>query len=210
MRRAAGRQDWDRGAIPRKRCWIGSTNTPSRPHDRERRVGALALGLRQGEVLGLRWQDVDFRKRQLRVQVALQRVGREYKLAEPKTQKGRRTLDLPERVLTALRRRRLIQQQEKLLAGSRWQERWGLVFTTRGGRPLEGPRITRDFEKILVDAELPKQRFHDLRHACASFLLAHSTSSCDGVFGAQPDLADDEHRRARHAHVEASRRSADG
>lgn len=120
----------------------------------------------------MRWQDVDFKKRQLRVQVALQRVGKEYRLAEPKTQKARRTLDLPERVLTALRRLRLSQQKEKLLAGSRWQESWGLVFTTRGGRPLEGPRITRDFKKILVDEGLPKQRFHDLRHACALFLLA--------------------------------------
>lgn len=133
---------------------------------------SLALGLRQGEVLGLRWQDIEFKKRQLRVQVALQRLGREYRLAEPKTQKGKRTLDLPERVVAALRRRRLIQQKERLTAGSKWQEHWGLVFTTRGGRPLEGPRITRDFKRILKAEGLPAQRFHDLRHACASFLIA--------------------------------------
>ena len=102
----------------------------------------------------------------------MQRIDKEYRLTEPKTQKGRRTLNLPERVVTALRRRRLLQQKEKLTAGNRWHERWGLVFTTRGGRPLEGPRITRDFKRILAAAGLPKQRFHDLRHACASFLLA--------------------------------------
>jgi integrase len=59
-------------------------------------------------------------------------------------------------------------------AGDDWAN-WqgaGLVFTTRHGRPLEGARITRDFTAILMRANLPHQRFHDLRHACATFMLA--------------------------------------
>ena len=50
------------------------------------------------------------------------------------------------------------------------------MFTTRKGRPLEGTRITRDFKKLLKGAKLPKQRFHDLRHACATFMLADGLS----------------------------------
>lgn len=169
---------------------------------------ALALGLRQGEVLGLRWQDVDFKKRQLRVQV-LHRIEKEYRLAEPKTQKGKRTLDLPDQAHGALRRRRLIQQEEKLVAGSRWQERWGLVFTTRGGRPLEGPRIT---PRLQEDSGGGRVFRNSVSTTCVRVILAGagcSTASRDGVSGAQPNLVDDEHLRARHACTQAGRGNAD-
>jgi integrase len=61
--------------------------------------------------------------------------------------------------------------QERLLAGSRWQET-GLVFTTAIGTPLDGGSVTHRFQRMLERAGLPRLRFHDLRHACASLLLA--------------------------------------
>jgi integrase len=63
------------------------------------------------------------------------------------------------------------------MAGSRWQDdRCGLVFTTTAGTPMDGIAVTRRFQSVLSDAELPRQRFHDLRHACASHLLAQGVA----------------------------------
>lgn len=63
------------------------------------------------------------------------------------------------------------QLEERLWAGSRWHEN-GYVFASTIGTPLDGTNVTRHFHAILLKAELPRQRFHDLRHACASLLLA--------------------------------------
>ena len=131
----------------------------------------LALGLRQGEVLGLRWQDIDFDSRTLRVSVALQRIDKEFQLVEPKTERSRRTLPLTETIYSTLRAHRSRQLEEKLAAGPYWPEN-GLVFTTRIGTPLEPRNVVRKYKALLKKAELPLYRFHDLRHACASFLIA--------------------------------------
>jgi len=133
---------------------------------------ALAVGLRQGEALGLHWQDVDLEGGILRVRVALQRLdGRGLICVEPKTFRSRRSVALPPQVVESLRMHKSRQAQERLLAGARWQDT-GLVFTTLAGGPLEGSSITHRFQKLLQRAGLPRLRFHDLRHACASLLLA--------------------------------------
>jgi integrase len=132
---------------------------------------ALALGLRQGEALGLRWEDVDLEAGILSVRVALERSDSHFRLIEPKTRQSRRTIALPEVALRALRSHRANQLEERLLVGSDWEDTWGLVFTTPTGAPLYGGSVTRQFQEILVHAGLPRQRFHDLRHACASLLL---------------------------------------
>jgi len=132
---------------------------------------ALALGLRQGEALGLRWQDIDFDSRTLRVNVALQRIDKKFQLVEPKTERSRRVLPLPETVYSTLRAHRSRQLEEKLVAGPHWPET-GLAFTTRLGTPLEPRNVVRKFHALLKKAGLPHYRFHDLRHACASLLLA--------------------------------------
>lgn len=137
---------------------------------------AVWTGMRQGELLGLRWADVDFAKREVRVSGALQYIGGEFKLVEPKTARSRRTLTLPADVITLLKRHRARQGRERLLAGGDWDGSWDLVFTTRTGRPLEGARINRDLKLLLKKADLPPQRFHDLRHTCASLLLASGTA----------------------------------
>jgi integrase len=132
---------------------------------------ALALGLRQGEALGLRWRDIDFTAGTLRVHKALQRVEGRLQLVDPKTLRSRRTLAMPATVSAALAAHRRRQARERALAGDRWDER-EFVFTTSRGGPLDGRNVTRSFKRLLAAAELPDLRWHDLRHSCASLLLA--------------------------------------
>lgn len=137
---------------------------------------ALAVGLRQGEALGLRWDDVDLDKGLIHVRRALQRVDGALQLVEPKTTRSRRTVVLPTTVTTALQQHRARQAVERLSAGSLWSGS-ELVFCTPFGRPLDASNVTHAFQKHLVRAGLPRQRFHDLRHACASLLLAQGVNS---------------------------------
>ena len=131
---------------------------------------ALAVGLRRGEALGLRWQYVDLDAGTLRVCASLQRVNGKLQLQEPKTTRSRRTIALPQTVIDALRQHRARQLRERLSAGSHWQQH-DLVFTTSAGKPHDPRNITRHFQKVLSGAGLPRIRFHDLRHTCASLLL---------------------------------------
>jgi integrase len=131
---------------------------------------ALAVGLRQGEALGLRWEDVALDAGSLMVRHALQRISGKLQLVEPKTQLSRRTIALPPFAVAALRKHRTRQLQEQLWAGSRWQEQ-GLVFTSSIGTPLDGSNVTHRLQRLLREAGLPRQRFHDLRHSAASLLL---------------------------------------
>ena len=131
-------------------------------------VVAVGLGLRQGEALGLRWEDLDFDLGLVHVRHSLRRGDRE--LAEPKTERSKRTLRLPVEVAIALREQRRRQLEERLAAGSGWDAR-GFVFTTTTGRPLDGVNVTHGFQEALQRAELPRQRFHDLRHAHATLLI---------------------------------------
>ena len=132
---------------------------------------AIAVGLRQGEALGLRWDDVDLDAGKLRVRVALQRVNGKLQLVGPKTAKSRRTIALPQTAVIALRKHRTRQLEERLRAGEHWQE-MGLVFPSTIGTPHDARNVVRAFQKLLEQAGLPHMRFHDLRHTCASLLLA--------------------------------------
>jgi integrase len=134
-------------------------------------VTVLALGLRRSEALGLKWEDLDLSARTVSVRRQVQYVNGRKELIELKTERSRRTLNLPEVVVMALEARRKRQLEERLLAGPRWQDH-GLIFTTRYGTPLEGAFILRCLHGILKEAELPDQRLHDLRHGFASLLLA--------------------------------------
>jgi integrase len=134
-------------------------------------VTALATGLRQGELLGLRWEDVDLDTRRLAVRHTLARVNGKLVLLEPKSDRSRRTLVLPEVAVAVLRAHRTRQRMERLVAGSRWHDT-GHVFTTTVGTPIEAARVTRAFHGALARAGLPRGRFHDLRHAAATYLLA--------------------------------------
>jgi integrase len=132
---------------------------------------ALATGMREGELLALRWEDVDLDGGWLTVRHTLQRIEGRLTLVEPKTARGRRRLPLPATTVTALRGHRTRQRTERLVAGSRWTDT-GFVFTTTIGTPLEAGRVWRAFQAALTKAGLPAFRVHDLRHSSATFLLA--------------------------------------
>jgi integrase len=132
---------------------------------------SLALGLRQGEALGLRWQDVDLKRGTLTVSGSLQRVDGTLRLVEPKTERSRRTLPLHAGAAAKLGARRALQLQEQQLAGTRWKDS-GLVFTSGVGTPLIARNVVRSYHRALSDAGLPRRRFYDLRHSCATMLLA--------------------------------------
>ena len=134
-------------------------------------VLALTLGLRRGELLGLEWRDVDTAAGTLRVERAIQRSGGELRVVEPKTKQSRRLLPLPRMAAAALDRQRARQARERLQAGGAWQDR-GLIFATSIGTPVEPRNLNRRFMELRQKAGLPELRIHDLRHACATFLLA--------------------------------------
>ena len=137
----------------------------------------LALGLREGEILGLGIKDIDLEAGKLHVRFALQRVRQpgEKKghliLVEPKTEGSRRTINLPQIAVSALSAHLARRDEEKLLCGSKWKES-GLVFTTSIGTPMDQKKLHNAFVEVLDCAELPRIRFHDLRHSAATLLLA--------------------------------------
>jgi len=139
----------------------------------------LGVGLRLGEALGLRWADVDLKEGTLSVRTALRRTPAEfreegepiYRLVSPKTDRSRRTIQLPDFAVAALQRQRRAQVEARLGAGSRWLEN-DLVFAGPIGGPLPPGSVTRRFEALVARAGLGRLRFHDLRHAAATVMLA--------------------------------------
>jgi integrase len=191
----------------------------------EHRLGAIvsvatALGLRQGEALGLRWQDIDFDAGRLSVRQALERSGGDsaarrplaverrelrkriaetrkrsaerrellrqlevnrkkwrelrsvIRFVEPKSDRSRRTIRLPQIVVSALKAHRKQQLEERMALGKAWHDS-GLVFVSPIGTPLDPRNVTREFQAMLAAApSVPRVRFHDLRHTAATLLLA--------------------------------------
>jgi integrase len=136
-------------------------------------VLALTCGLRFGELLGLRWEDIDLGAGRLTVNHQLQGTedGRPV-LTAPKTAKSRRTVTLPGTALAALRKHRSRQLEERLRLGEVWRD-YGLVFCSEVGTALREPNVReRSFHPLLDRAGLPHIRFHDLRHTAATLLLA--------------------------------------
>jgi integrase len=136
---------------------------------------ALTTGMRQGELLGLRWPDVDLDGGELRVVHALQRLEGTLQLVQPKTAKSRRSVTLPAMTVEALRHHHGQQAEVRLSAGADWKDA-GFVFCTSIGGPLEPRNVTRSFQRFLKRAGLPRMRFHDLRHCFATLLLIQGLS----------------------------------
>lgn len=133
----------------------------------------LTTGLRPGEALGLKWADVDFENGRLHVQRALVRINNsgQWRLEEPKTVRARRVIPLPRNVLQVLKVHRKQQLEEKLKATNYTD--YGFVFATANGRPLAEKNLVREyFKPLLKKAGLPDIRLYDLRHTCATLLLA--------------------------------------
>jgi len=137
---------------------------------------ALTTGMRQGELLGLRWADIDLDVGHIHVMRTIARVtGKGFIEQAPKTRAGRRGVVLTTIAIDALRHHRRSQREARLRAGPAWEDR-DLVFCNTVGKPIEPGNIARRyFQPLLARAGLPQIRFHDLRHSAASLLLSLGT-----------------------------------
>jgi len=132
---------------------------------------AVKTGMRRGELLGLKWSDLDWQKGTIRVQRQAQRIrGQGIVFRAPKTKAGRRTIQLGEHTIQGLIAHKGRQQLEKEVAGEQWWEN-NLVFPSTVGTPLGGSNLLRDFKKQLKRSGVKEIRFHDLRHTAASLML---------------------------------------
>jgi integrase len=131
-------------------------------------VLAVHTGMRPGELLGLKWQDVDFEAARLRVNRALS----DGEFTPPKRTKSRRSIDLTAGSIAALRAHRKRQLEEMMQKTGLWQD-YGLVFSSSVGTPLSHRNVVRAFKDLLRHAGLPETtRLYDLRHTCATLLLS--------------------------------------
>jgi integrase len=134
-------------------------------------VLAISTGLRRGELLGLRWEDLDLERGVLRVRRSLTPDTKSYN--QPKSVKGRRSVRLTPGALEALKLHKINQDREKDCLGSLWQEQ-GLIFPSSVGTPFNPSNLlNRSFKPLLRRAELPMIRFHDLRHTFATLMFSN-------------------------------------
>jgi len=141
-------------------------------------VLALATGMRRGELLALKWQDIHFATGTLQVRRVLTHMPAKlngkggYVEAEPKTEKSRRNIAIATFAVEKLKQHRIRQLEEKLKAGPAWTEK-DLVFCSMvGGHLLSSRILFAQFKALLKKAGLPDIRFHDLRHSSATMLLS--------------------------------------
>jgi integrase len=135
-------------------------------------VLAIHRGLRQGELLGLRWEDVDLEAGTLQVRRTLSWTKSGPVFEPPKNGKGR-SVELTQDALGALRGHLARQLEEIEALGDGYQDQ-GLMFPGERGQPMRPYTLTGKLERILRRVGLPKIRFHDLRHTCATLLLSKS------------------------------------
>jgi integrase len=141
---------------------------------------AFATGLRRGELLALRWQDVDLNEGVLQVRQTLARVNvyneqggkikTQLMFQEPKTAHSRRKVPIPEACLVALKRHKAKQAEEKLLLGPAYADH-GLMVCQPDGKPVDPRNFLRYFKRVLEQAGLPNIRIHDARYTFATMML---------------------------------------
>jgi integrase len=129
-----------------------------------------ARGIRRGELLGLRWVDVDLDAGRLSIRQTLVDVRYGAQFSEPKTSKGRRVIPLDDTLVTALKAHRRRQLEERLAWGEGWVDT-GLVFCREDGTAIHPQSLSQTFERLVRRANLRPIRLHDLRHTCATLSL---------------------------------------
>ena len=130
---------------------------------------AASTGLRRGEVLGLRWQDVDFKTGTLQVAQAVEIVGGKIGIKPPKTERSARTIKLPGSLTSDLERHRKQQLEQRLKVGLGGRSE--LVFTTPLGEVINPDWLTEAFVNRIKSAGLKPITFHGLRHTHITLLL---------------------------------------
>lgn len=133
---------------------------------------ALFSGMRQGEILGLSWDCIDFETGSITVKQQLQRdkESREYHIVTPKNGKSRSFLAAPF-IMDMLHKQKLWQMEMQLQAGQRWNNLWNLVFTDKTGRYILADGLYKHFKALVQQIGYPAARFHDLRHSFATAAL---------------------------------------
>ena len=133
---------------------------------------ALTTGMRRGEMLALRWTDVDLERQTIRVHRTVDYIPKHgYVETEPKTAAGRRTILLPSFVIDMLKQHRVQQLEARLKVGSAWDDR-DLVFTGLKGGYFNPRYLEKLFSKVIAEAGLPHISLHNLRHSAATLLLS--------------------------------------
>ena len=133
-------------------------------------LAAMITGLRQAELLGLAWIDVDLDGATANIETQLARRQGQYVRVALKSSRTRAQIALPPILVAALAEHRRRQRAQRIAAGRPTEE--GLVFVTEGGRPLNGSAVTHRFQKAAASAGLPVVPFHSARHFAASLLAA--------------------------------------
>jgi len=132
---------------------------------------AAAGGMRRGELLGLRWGDVDLDHGLVHVRQTVVRVGTGLIFSQPKSAAGRRAVHIPPLIVQLLREHRVHQNQQRLQLGAVWQDH-DLVFAAANGEPINPSNLRRDFLSLIARAGVPTIRVHDLRHTFATLALS--------------------------------------
>lgn len=134
-------------------------------------VLAITTGMRQGELLGLHWRDIDLDRGALQVRWTLTPAKGGFHFAEPKTTRSRRRVELGPTAIASLRRHRVAQNAERMALAGGWIDN-DLVFANEIGNPVDATNLTqRSFRRLLAAAGLRRIRFHDLRHTAATLML---------------------------------------
>ena len=130
----------------------------------------LCMGMRRGELLGLQWQDVNWEKNQIHIIRSRVAVDGKSVVKQPKTESGTRTLDVPEILLKKLKSYKVKCMEQKIRVGRRLLEE-DFIIVHPDGKPIYPEYVSQMFTKLQKRANLPKCRFHDLRHLCASIMV---------------------------------------
>lgn len=127
-------------------------------------------GMRRGELLGLRWRDLDLDRGRASISQSLVSVAYALRFGPPKSDRSRRAITLDGETVTALRDHRRAQARERLALGAGYGD-GNLVFCREDGEPIHPDRFTKVFRRHVADAGLPRIRLHDVRHTYASLAL---------------------------------------
>jgi integrase len=132
---------------------------------------AITTGMRRGELLALRWENMDWIKRTIRIEQQLSHTSNAGTIFQPlKTKSSRRTIALGEKTILVLRAHYESQRIQRLAKGSKWID-YGLIFTNAKGGPICASYLIRVFQRLLEASGLPKVRFHSIRHSAATVML---------------------------------------